>query len=116
MSKRVNLLILLMVVMVMVSCGSEQVVETEEIRDVSTVDSKVDNKEEVESKLIDYISGVAQPEYFTINSGDYITGCEVNNIYWFNNSIYLQANKYMYRFQLDSSNNIVSYVKYTLDF
>lgn len=42
---------------------------------------------------------------------------DINSIkkYFYRDSVYVQSGKYMYRFQLDSEHNIVSYIKYALE-
>lgn len=55
-------------------------------------------------------------ELFYIENEDIIPNAELKQYYYFNGAIYLQINDtYMYRFQLDNNNVIVSYIKYILE-
>lgn len=54
-------------------------------------------------------------EEFEFNDIDLMSSAEIKQYYYFNNSVYLQiSNKYMYRFQLNDSNEICSYIKYSI--
>lgn len=76
------------------------------------------DKNNFEKELITLIKSGNANSYKDINISfnEYDT-CDIDNynIYYFKSSIYVQVNEYMYRFQLDEKNNIISYIKYVLE-
>ena len=59
-------------------------------------------------------------ETFVMQTDDINPNAEINNSYICNNSLYIQTGSsensaYMYRFQLDNDNKIISYIKYTVE-
>ncbi len=115
-NNKAKLLIVLMItVLSITSCGTKQGMEepaqsdfTEASREVN-----VEVKERLNSDLTAIIHGEKQAETFRFSPGD-VSDKEINNIYNFNNSIYIQVDCFMYRFQLDD-NEVISYIRYWLE-
>jgi hypothetical protein len=85
--------------------------------DITTV--KADDKD-IAQELISIIEGSEQQSEYTTNISikdeDRIFGVDNTQVkrYISYNAIYIQIDKYMYRFQRDLSGNIVSYIKYQI--
>lgn len=87
---------------------------TEQSRKASIQDS---DKEYYYNTILELIrTGKSDNADVSILSIDIVDNATIEQIYWSNGSIYIQINnKYMYRFQLNSSNKIESYIKYELE-
>ena len=87
---------------------------TKESREV-----RIENKEHYINDLTQFILTGETTDIFdnvVIDNNDILVNVEINNYYYFNSSIYLQiGDDMMYRFQLDSNNKVVSYIKYNLE-
>ena len=87
---------------------------TKESREV-----RIENKERYINDLTQFILTGETTDIFdniVIDNNDILVNVEISNYYYFNNSIYLQiGDDMMYRFQLDSNNKVVSYIKYNLE-
>ena len=87
---------------------------TKESREV-----RIENKERYINDLTQFILTGETTDIFdnvVIDNNDILVNVEINNYYYFNSSIYLQiGDDMMYRFQLDSNNKVVSYIKYNLE-
>jgi len=102
--------------LILTSCGQSENVNipvSDETRNSRMV--VIQNKDQLINSLFSIIQGESKAETFEFDSNDILENCEINNYYCFNGSIYVQANKYMYRFQLDINSNVESYIRYTLE-
>lgn len=116
-----HLLLAVLIITSITGCGttntdykSAEVELTEQSREVN-----IQNKSDYTQAILDLItSGNSDSTVVvcSISSEDIEQNAIIEQIYWFNGSIYAQVNnKYMYRFQLSSDNLIESYIKYELE-
>ena len=73
------------------------------------------DKEALRNEALAIISGESTDASIVLNQEDIISNPLVNNEYYFFNTVYFQIQNYMYRFQLDNNNKIVSYIRYKLE-
>lgn len=117
--KQIAILVLLSTLLI--GCGNisddSKAVEielTNQSREIS-----IDNKDLYTAEILKLITTgqpVSNLASCTFSEDDIVADALIEQIYWFNGSIYAQVNnKYMFRFQLDSQNHIESYIKYELE-
>lgn len=104
-----SIFILLCIVILISGCSFNKKTDKTDMKDIS-------------NQVINFITTGEKSELFDKNIKidkldkiDINTEIIVNNIYKFDNSIYIQINNLMYRFQLNNKNIIESYVKYELE-
>lgn len=118
-----NKLILLLVISLLAlsGCSNQNNNNDNNIVEITNQSREVNiqNKDEYTQALISMITtGKSDSNLISCNIAeeDITSDAVIEQIYWFNGSIYTQINnKYIYRFQLDSNNIVESYVKYELE-
>lgn len=110
--KIMTLLLVCISIIGLAGCNLKNDTQNNNINNTSYGSTVIANKDEVVEYLTDVIHGKCQSDTFIFDIND---SCEdnINNYYFFNNSVYIQAGQYMYRFQL-SGNEVSSYIKYKL--
>lgn len=111
-TKIIQALLICTLTICLAGCSLKNDTSKSDINDASYGSTVIANKEEVISYLTNVIHGECEAETFTFNINDSCSD-DVNNYYFFNNSVYIQAGQYMYRFQL-SGNEVRSYIRYTV--
>lgn len=116
-------LLLIAVSTILISCGnsnSTEVQQTNIQREVTLTDEE---STELLSEITFFIEGSGTSksldmfaEDVTIDTDDKVNGLGVSDIKYYisGTAAYVQVQDYMYRFQLDNSNKVVSYIKYTV--
>ena len=113
-SKFMCVLTLMIVSLSITGCGGNNTkVDYSYITEVSRTVNY--DKEALRTEALDIISGKGINTSIVLNQEDIISNPLVNNEYYFFNTAYFQIQNYMYRFQLDSNNKIVSYIRYKLE-
>lgn len=103
-------------------CGEKSIEQkTDEQRNVTLTNEE---KEQLLDDILLFIENNSTGKELKMFSNDMIieteditngTGVKNINFYVSSNAAYLQIGTYMYRFQFNSSNEIVSYIKYTVE-
>ena len=103
-------------------CGEKSIEQkTNEQREVTLTSEE---KEQLLNDILLFIENSGTGKDLKMFSDDMIieteditngTGVKNINFYVSSNAAYLQIGTYMYRFQFNSSNEIVSYIKYTVE-
>lgn len=103
-------------------CGEKSIEQkTDEQRNVTLTNEE---KEQLLDDILLFIENNSTGKELKTFSDDMIieteditngTGVKNINFYVSSNAAYLQIGTYMYRFQFNSSNEIVSYIKYTVE-
>lgn len=103
-------------------CGEKSIEQkTDEQRNVTLTNEE---KEQLLNDILLFIENNSTGKELKMFSDDMIieteditngTGVKNINFYVSSNAAYLQIGTYMYRFQFNSSNEIVSYIKYTVE-
>lgn len=103
-------------------CGEKSIEQkTNEQREVTLTSEE---KEQLLNDILLFIENSGTGKELKMFSDDMIieteditngTGVKNINFYVSSNAAYLQIGTYMYRFQFNSSNEIVSYIKYTVE-
>ena len=116
-----HLILTIMIMICITGCGTQdtdyrsaEIELTKQSREVN-----IQNKSEYTQAILELITSGNSSSTLVecdIVSEDIEQDAIIEQIYWFNGSIYAQVNnKYMYRFQLNSNNLIESYIKYELE-
>lgn len=71
------------------------------------------NPDEKIGQLLDVIHGAS--DSYELKDSDKEKDGELNNSYCLDGTVYMQVNRSMFRFELDSDGNITGYVKYKLE-
>ncbi len=71
------------------------------------------NPDEKIGQLLDVIHGAS--DIYELKDSDKEKDGELNNSYCLDGTVYMQVNRSMFRFELDSNGNITNYVKYKLE-
>lgn len=120
-NKLINILLCTIVVssVAIVGCGSTNKLNdkylTNESRTVC-IEDKDNTLNAIKAVIVDNSTNEMFVDGFFIEDKDLITEPQINEVYYFNNSIYIQTNnKAMFRFQLNDENKIETYIKYNLE-
>ena len=122
MKKRITILMIL-ATLLLSACGAPNTKIQDQTELYRTVE--VSNPEAYKDAALSVIKG-SEPDNaifvdgFELYADDINTNADIRNWYIANNSLYIQVgsdqnNAYMYRFQFDQSNQISSYIKYSLE-
>lgn len=120
--KLLSILMILLVVISLCACGETTMEhETNIYRDVTLTEKE---SEQLLSEILHFVENTGSgrelsmfADDLTIDTDDIVSGIGVKDIHYYisSNAAYLQIDNLMYRFQFNSNNSVVSYIKYTVE-
>lgn len=99
--------------LMLTSCGAKE--ESERVITETSRTVYVNDKDGLSNQLLEAIRGESSYYAFNIDERDICKDAEISQEYWFNGSLYMQIQNYMYRFQMTPDGQVISYIKYTLE-
>lgn len=123
MNKLAKLLVLCMLSLVLIACGNNTGLDSDTL-DYRNVTLSDEQSEQLITEIAHFIENTGSSKELdmfddsvVIDKADITTGAGVTdyNCYISSNAAYFQIGNSMYRFQFNSANKIISYIRYTVE-